>query len=623
MTQQRPFFVHYGLELPSTPLLAPEFRNPLFLKTLCRGLNEHGERRLPRGLTGITAIFGLYLGAINHRLASLLDYNPREMLVGRFLEAFAGAIVAKDERWLTIREAEALGSTILPGREFERSLYRGLVSEGVLIEEVLPRESTSHEEIVFVSYERFSDHLVAKILLDTHLTPDDPTSAFAESGGLAFLSKTEHYIAPGLLEAFCIQVPERTKRELLGLAPAVKAHWNIGDAFRQSLVWRAQSGFSGETLQVLNDLITNESDGDDTLDVLLTVATLPDHPLNANFLDEHLRKQTLPERDEFWSLYLHRAWESQGAVDRLVDWAWTLDPARMLETESVELAATALAWVLSSSNRYLRDRATKALVNLLTGRLASASHLVERFADVDDAYVAERVYAVAYGVAMRSSDLAGVGGLAARVYELVFADRTPPAHILLRDYARGVVERALALGAAVDVVPENIRPPYQSTWPHIPTQEEIKPLLPDWSRGSHDSGDPEWAWNRIGSSVLSDDFAHYVIGTNGSSDWLSLRLEDPPWRSTAEQLAELLPSFSDSEKDAWDLLSAADQRLRHLMLVKQLVAIRRTVDRDEAGEEGDGLDEVAGESPHEIKEDDPQTVRAQEGSETLHSRRWK
>src|SRR5262249_7458556 len=30
----RTFFLHYGLELPSTPLLAPEFRNPLFLKTL-------------------------------------------------------------------------------------------------------------------------------------------------------------------------------------------------------------------------------------------------------------------------------------------------------------------------------------------------------------------------------------------------------------------------------------------------------------------------------------------------------------------------------------------------------------------------------------------------------------
>ena len=33
------------------------------------------------------------------------------------------------------------------------------------------------------------------------------------------------------------------------------------------------------------------------------------------------------------------------------------------------------------------------------------------FSDVDDLYVTERVYAVAYGVAMRSHDAIGVGGV--------------------------------------------------------------------------------------------------------------------------------------------------------------------------------------------------------------------
>ena len=69
----RTFFVHYGLEFPSTPLLAPEFRIPLFLKTLCAGLQQRGERRLPRGFHGITAIFAQYLEAINKLLSSSLE----------------------------------------------------------------------------------------------------------------------------------------------------------------------------------------------------------------------------------------------------------------------------------------------------------------------------------------------------------------------------------------------------------------------------------------------------------------------------------------------------------------------------------------------------------------------
>jgi hypothetical protein len=55
--------------------------------------------------------------------------------VRRALEAFAKALVDFGERWLTLAKAEEVVNALLPGREFERSLYRGLVVEGVLVEE--------------------------------------------------------------------------------------------------------------------------------------------------------------------------------------------------------------------------------------------------------------------------------------------------------------------------------------------------------------------------------------------------------------------------------------------------------------------------------------------------------
>jgi hypothetical protein len=221
--------------------------------------------------------------------------------------------------------------------------------------------------------------------------------------------------------------------------------------------------------------------------------------------------------------------------------------------------------MLTTSNRFLRDHATKALVSLLTGRWTAAARLIEQFADVDDPYVAERVYAVAYGVAMQCHDPIVVGALAAVVYGRVFAAGSPPPHILLRDYARGVVERALYLGSTIDVIPDRIRPPYKSTWPTIPTEEEIKPLMPDWSEGSHDSGKLEWGRNRIGSSVMSDDFARYVIGTNSSStsnNWLSLTLDESPWEpplSREDQLSLLIDEFSVDERNAWEEFETADK----------------------------------------------------------------
>ena len=74
----RSFFTHYGLELPSTPLIAPEFGNPLFLKTLCLGLQGQGATRLRQGVNGIAAVFELYISSINKRAAKKLglpDWN--------------------------------------------------------------------------------------------------------------------------------------------------------------------------------------------------------------------------------------------------------------------------------------------------------------------------------------------------------------------------------------------------------------------------------------------------------------------------------------------------------------------------------------------------------------------
>ncbi len=557
----RTFFIHYGLELPSTPLLSPEFRNPLFLKTLCRGLNIKGMRRLPRGFHGITDVFDLFLSAVNDRLASSLSYNPRLPLVRNSLEAICQQILESDIRGVNLIEAVKIVDAFLPGRGFDQSLYHGLVSEGILVEEVIPHSHDGREEVVFVAYERFADHITAKMLLDRHLNPNDPSHAFAADEPLSFICDQRIHVSPGLLEAFCVQVPERTEgRELISLAPLCAERWGIREAFLQSIVWRASNAFTDEARQVLNQLIHNEYGLHETIDALLTVATLPGHPFNAVYLDQRLRKDTMPERDAWWSVSLHHLWGSHEhrAIKRLVDWASSLALGCPLEDELVDLCSTTLAWIFSSSNRFLRDNATKALVCLLTNRLPSAVRLVKRFANVDDLYVLERVYAAAYGAAMRCNDPAMVSSLASCVYCQIFASGSPPPHILLRDYARGVIERALYLGAKMDLTPELIRPPYKSTWPKIPSAEEIDLLVPPLRIPSYDDGNLDWAAYRIRWSVMDDDFARYVIGTNSSrtsTTWLSLKLSEPQWRapqSPEEQLQVWADGLSQKEQEAWE-----------------------------------------------------------------------
>ena len=341
------------------------------------------------------------------------------------------------------------------------------------------------------------------------------------------------YATQGLREALCIQLPELTGREVIDLVPRLAQTEGFAEAFTQSLVWRHARTFSERTCDLVRTrLDPGRRDLSSILDALLTLATTPEHHLNARFLNARLRQDEMPARDVWWSVYLHHATSGRwSAARRLWDWALAVSQTTQLDDDLVDLSAMTLAWMLAASNRPVRDRSTKSLVNLLTGRLAAAARLVDGFADVDDPYVVERVYAVAYGVATRSHDPAEVKILAERVYARVFAIGAPPANILLRDYARGVVERALYLGSPIDVDVTRIRPPYNSAPPVFPSEEDVAPLLPSSEQNSYRREDEDWARSHIGHSVLEGELQRVIRDTWGcSGEWLSLGLDHPAWQ---------------------------------------------------------------------------------------------
>ena len=249
----RTFFTHYGLELPSTPLIAPEFGNPLFLKTLCSALQRQGATRLRQGINGITGIFGLYISSINERVASKLGLSPRNKAAKQAVRALVGAFPTVSERWLSVEAAEDLVNGLLPGRPYEESLYRMLVVEGVLVQDASRTAQRGEgREIVFIAYERLADHLVTEALLDAHFDPANPAAAFEMGSGLSELAKGG-YETQGILEALCIQLPERTGQEVVDLVPRLAKAEGFEGAFEQSLVWRDVGTFSERTCDLVRE----------------------------------------------------------------------------------------------------------------------------------------------------------------------------------------------------------------------------------------------------------------------------------------------------------------------------------------------------------------------------------
>jgi hypothetical protein len=550
------FFQFYGIELPSTPLLAAEFQNPLFLKTVCSGLRDMGEHRLPRGASGISETFNLYLRGVNRRLAMLLDYRESAALVQQAVHALAARMADQRRQWDDLAAAESCVDALLPGRKHSESLFANLLREGVLLEERIWQEDGKALAVVLVGYERMSDYFITGILLDKYLDMANPAKAFQPGEVLNFLAKNSYWPTPGVHEAMHVLVAERTGNELLDLAPLLKECWHTSNAFCQSVIWRDPKAASARSGELLLEIGDGGNYDHPTIETLLTVATLPDHPINADYLDAQLRAMTMPDRDAWWSTALHYMWGNKGAVDRLVHWAESVWPHTSLDDDAARLGAITLSWFLTTSNRFLRDRASKGLLRLLTGRPEVSRELVDKFACLDDLYVAERVLGAVYGALMRSSNATGVAEIAAAVHRLVFASGIPRPHILFRDFARGIIKRAEFLCAGKSIETRGIDLPYQSTWPRIPSIAQVDAIAPNWSSDTKDKF--SWAHHRIRSSVMDDDFGRYVIGTNsGSTNFLSLRLEEPAWRSLDDRVKEAVARLTGEQVAAWRLFDDA------------------------------------------------------------------
>ncbi|MGO9097480.1 MAG: AVAST type 2 anti-phage system protein Avs2 [Bryobacteraceae bacterium] len=567
------FFAYYGIVAPTIPPLHPEFSNPLFLRLFCQALQNMGCRQLPPGLRGLTAVFKFFLDSVNTKLArpEFLNVDPADRIVHGSVQRLAEAMSVAQQEWLPRGQARALVDSCHQSTGYANSLFRHLVLEGVLAEDRFRARGEWTDGVRF-TYQKFSDHLITQHLLRAHLHRADPISSFAPGTPLEVLVRDERacWTHEGIIEALAVQLPELVGRELPDLIPHAAGFTAVREAMVESIIWRAPESFTIATLQYLNQwLLGFRGTFGLAMSALLTTATQVDHPYNAHLLHRNLIRRPLPERDAWWSTYLHHEFVERdtNVITRLLDWCAIDEGKRDLSDESVLLAAITVTWFFTCSNRFLRDQATKALVRLVAPRLGVLATLIGKFACVDDPYVLERLMAAAYGCVMRSGDIDGIHAVARASYTAFFADQ-PPVHILLRDYARGVIERALCLRPEPAFQRARITPPYGSDWPErIPTEEELKTAEYN-AEGAHR------AQRRIWFSVMGDDFARYVIGTNsGSFEWANLPLRGTPPPSPGEQTRRFVASLAPDQRGAWRRFRRVhrEERRKHLRLLPELL----------------------------------------------------
>ncbi len=538
------------IERPGLPLLTPEFSNPLFLVTLCKGLKNMGLTRMPEDKFSLMSVYNMYIDSVNEKLSGTdhLDRPREKLLVGRAVDAIAELMIDGGSWRVDYEVAYDRLVQIHPEAGESRSLLSLLVREGVLSVDYAHAEGRPRR-IVGFAYERLAENLVIQSALAGSTAGELP-GLLAGGGRLGKCLKGMQG-RRGMIEALSIQIPEKFGRELIEVAPSDAASALYGP-FLASLAWRSPRSVGPYATGLVDKCLKRRIEPHAAFRSLLAVCAVPAHRLNAERLDAILRPLPMADRDATWSVFLDSDYyEDDSVVRRLIAWGRDADKSAA-RPEVVELAGIALAWFLACHNRNVRDGATKAMVSLLSGHTDVLIRILDRFSACNDPYVMERLYCVAYGCALYARSDADLERLAQHTYEAVFKEGRPPADVLLRDYARLIIDEALHRGCKPCVDLDKCAPPYSSDWiGRFPTQEQVDRL-----KAENTSTDPR----RRGASKL-----FLSLGTHGDfyTYILDKGMRDPSWSDTpflpgrlprATALARLHQSMTPKQKPHWEKL---------------------------------------------------------------------
>lgn len=477
---QLEFFRYYELPALHVPLLSVEFSRPLFLRLMCEGVKDLGKRSqkeklrdLASGQKSMTFVlenFVKHVGAeveARHQLSRkacwfIMKGEPRRGRLG-----FAGVLAAQRREWLTPAEAHDEVRVYCRVRlTTAKAIVRSMAAAGLLIE-TSRYQNGAYTDIFTLPYQRFSDHLVARHLLDEHLDASSETKlrrCFYSNRRLGAVFTSDDwghgFSEPGIATALMIEFPERIKRlmqnagasaELLEYLPKHRRLLHpFVDAFLEGLYWRPHTSFTAETERLVTLLADRpESEiGARTYEVVVGLAVRGDHHAGFDWLHSRLRAMSMPDRDLEWSEFL-RNLDPESNIRRLLAWVEREDLSS-IDAETARRALRVLALLLTTTDRNLRDRATRALVLLGEHHPAVLFALTGEFLSFDDPYVPERMLASCYGACLRSwashaarSPFADALAVFGRdLLDMVLRPNAPHAtwHVLTRGYAIGILQ---------------------------------------------------------------------------------------------------------------------------------------------------------------------------------------
>ena len=464
------YFNAYKINADITLAPLAQFEHPLYLKIFCETKNRvrMSEVKVYIGEQTLFKVFDEYLEICNKSVCEHRKLRHGTSILQPIIDKIAEYLWKHNRRYIPLKELVNLtDNQSLETLNWLSSIACAIEAEGLLV----CRDYFEETDVMSFTYDLLGGYLIAKYLVEH--AADDPQGFLNSKETVNVLFSEDHQTLHPLHEDIC--------RCLAAILPAQTGNFlhqfsNNENAFGYSICALFEisvDDINDECINLVKILFTKPENRKLFFELAETTVGHPNHPFNARFWTERLLALSMSERDLSWTEYVRKKrYDFEDILKHFEENCRGEQELSDFSRERLHLLAEHIMWILTSTVRPLRDKATRALYWYGRQFPKEFFELVIQSFTINDPYVFERMLAATYGIAMAhhnsfedsnflDEELHVYGR---ELYENMFKPNAPHAttHILARDYAKRTID--IALIHKPDLLTDDeklrIKPPY-------------------------------------------------------------------------------------------------------------------------------------------------------------------
>lgn len=497
------FLDFYGIPFLPSYYLQSDMRNPLFLKLFCKTYS--GENY------DIYSLFEKLIETAEQEALVNCEIKDSLQIVEKLLYDIANVFIKTNSRIISQTDLLSLPFWDVYGlTDKKMPLVASLCKSGLLLSYIY--DGNEHFQL---GYNLLDDFICAKTIIKQYTSEKEIQKYLCDN--VLEISEgniNNHSTIDTSVIVLSLWFERHNKDLVNGIIQSIKNEIDLEDfskRYLMSFIWRKTTTVNKEAF--LSFIRSQPVIPEDVFRVLIENASKERHPLNALFLHDILINKALSARDAIWTTCINDMANDEERLFQLLlhfDAGNTLDG---LSKGNTELLLILFVWLFTSSNRFLRDKASKAVIELLKVNFDLCLPLLKRFEVVNDPYVIQRLYGVIFGACTKCQNLEydEYKELVKYVYENIFMQEKVYPDILLRDYAKLIIEKFVfdypEKSAFVDI--KIITPPYKSD--PIPMVEKKEYYEKDAPNHGYNRIDFSMTMNIPETPGMYGDFGRYIF----------------------------------------------------------------------------------------------------------------